>query len=260
MGGIPFSDWVDRNDEGTLDLIKSNNIPNVSHKEISDYYNSILKEKIDMLRDFKFYNNIKIAVDTGYRLSSEGNLLNSAYNNRFIIEKGCLSIFIDNTTSKYYDAIVNMDWHKLVDDRFVINSFGEAMHRIRKIEPNFNSINGRTIFLAGKPVCDKHVSYIHYAAPIKSLTNKRVLCQCGKEARYFILPMPKVSALIGLSCYIAHINPSNLSRAYSNLSRIIHPYGFIDFDRDKSLALWIRDLNTILNELIKMKDNLESNK
>lgn len=260
MHNISFSDWVNSYDESTLDLIKSDKIPDVSYKEISDYYSSILNEKMNKISDFKFYDDIKIAADTGYRLSSEGNLLNAAYNNRFILEKGCLSIFIDNTTSKYYDAIVNMDWHKLVDDRFIINSFGEAMHKIRKIDPNFNSINGRTIFLAGKPVCDKHVSYIHYAAPIKSLTNKRVLCQCGKEARYFILPMPKVSALIGLSCYIAHINSSNLSRVYSNLSRIIHPYGFIDFDKNKSSALWIRDLNTILNELIKMNDNLKSNK
>ncbi len=239
----------------TLDLIKKNEFPETNIDELNLYYVRYIKPMLLELNGLMFYDDIKIAVESGYNDITHGNLRSGEESNRFIIERGCLSIFIKGTTLKYKEALDNMDWHHLVDDGNIIRSFGEAINKIRKVDNKINFINGKTIFLCGKAVCDKHDKYMHYSMPIKTLTNKSLRCYCGKEAEYFVLPMPKVNALIGLSCYIANVNSMPLNKVYSNVSRIIHPYGFSDFDVNNGMLLWLKDLKLILSVIISMKDS-----
>ncbi|BFI73824.1 hypothetical protein YN1_8110 [Nanoarchaeota archaeon] len=239
------------NNEGTLNIIK--NAP-----ESDEEFRKIIKEII--IKESKILKNIILGKDiinsmkAGYKNAILGYLHSAEENNRFIIERASLIVFIKNTTKKYYKALKNMDWHKLVDDSFIIRSGGEAFGKIRKYI-DIKEINKYTIYLAGNPVCEKHLKWKEYSISINKLYKKfefkrEIKCKyCNKKAKYFTLCMPKASALIYLACKIVNKNPNNLLKIYSNISRILHPYGFTDLNEDIVFSIWARDLLLIIIEI-----------
>jgi len=54
--------------------------------------------------------------------------------------------------------------------------------------------------------------------------------------------MPKASALIALACETVNKKSNRMLKIYANLSRILHPYGFTDIDKDVVFTVWARDL------------------
>ncbi len=249
-----FDEFISRtNGIGTLDLIKRKGLYTIPNSEANLFYNKILLPKLNLLKGLSYYNDIIRSINSGRGEAVAGNLRSAEENSRFIIERGCLSKFIESTTLKYDIALKNMDWHNMVNKGYTISSFGEAMRRIRSLDPSIKQLDSKSIFLAGKAVCSKHLEFPFYSIPIKDFNGlKNLRCKCGSKADYLTLAMPKVSALIGLASFIAGINPNSLYFVYSNLSRVVHPYGFTDFPKGQSYALWLRDLDSILSSIISL--------
>lgn len=242
------------NNEGTLSLISKSPPADESFKRI---IKRVILEESKKLQNVLLGEDMINAMKVGYKNAVSGFLHSAEENNRFLIERASLSTFIGNTTDAYYRALKNMDWHKLVDEGFIIRSGGEALTKIRKYS-GLREVNGITIYLAGRPVCEKHLKWEDYSISLheifKSLgmkkEKKEIKCKyCGKDAKYFTLAMPKASALIALACETVGKKSNRLLKIYANLSRILHPYGFTDVEKDVVFSIWARDLLLILSEI-----------
>lgn len=244
-----ISDNLFRTRRNTLDIIDQ--VPSGwsgLRKLVRDY----VRRSMAIYHDLIFGEEIKRAVMEGYRSALRGNLHSAEESNRFILERFCLSKFVERTSDLYLDLVRTRTWHRLVDAGFIITSLGEALSRKKKLGVK-GTLKGEGIFLAGKPVCKRHLTFPQYSRDLHDLGVKgRIRCKCGAPAVALTLAMPKVSALIGLACHLSGYDPRNLERIYSNLSRIVHPYGFIDFDREKALLVWFRDYFMLSVEFSKI--------
>ncbi|ASI14279.1 hypothetical protein Mia14_1013 [Candidatus Mancarchaeum acidiphilum] len=249
-----FNAFLSRtNGIGTLDLVKKGNLYDITDSEANSFYDEIVVPKLNQLKGLIYYSDIIRSIISGRYEAMAGNFRSAEENNRFIIERGCLSEFVEGTNKKYDEALKDMDWHNMVDRGYIISSFAEAMRRIRTLDPRVKELDSKSIFLAGKAVCKEHLEFPFYSITIKAFGGlKKVRCRCGNEADYLTLAMPKVSALIELASFITNANPNSLYSVYSNLSRVVHPYGFTDFPKGKSYALWLRDLNLILSSILNL--------
>lgn len=238
--------------EGTLSLIDS--VPK-AYQEFKDSINTKIREEGSILRGKLFSDDITSAMYSGYKNALEGYLRSAEESNRFIIERACLSIFVSSTESKYVKLLKERKWHLLVDNGYIIRNSGEGIGRIIKTAGKKLKLNGYSVYLIGVPVCEKHLKFRDYSMSITELTNTlrvniKSKCKfCYRQADYFTLAMPKVNALIGLTQEITGKNTGNLMNIYSNISRVIHPYGFTDIDKDKAFTLWARDFLYILTEI-----------
>ena len=157
-------------------------------------------------------------------------------------------------------------WHLLVDKGYIIRNSGEGMGRMIKTTGKKLKLNRYSVYLIGVPVCTKHLEFPDYSMNVADLTadlkvNIKSKCKfCYRQADYFTLAMPKVNALIGLTQEITGKNTGNLMSIYSNISRVIHPYGFTELDKDKVFTLWARDFLYILAEINNLFDLITNNK
>lgn len=240
--------------EGTVSVIKK-------APPSEDKFKKLIKKVI--IDESKLVENVLLgddminAMKVGYKNAILGFLHSAEENNRFLIERASLSTFITHTTTAYYEALKNMDWHKLVDDGFIIRSGGEALTKIRKYA-GIREVNATTIYFTGVPVCEKHLKWEKYAMSLHEIfselgmkkNKKEIKCKyCKNDAKYFILAMPKASALIALACETIGKNSNTLLKIYANLSRILHPYGFTNLNKNVVFTIWARDLLMILSEI-----------
>ena len=241
---------------GTLEVVEK--APKADMK-FRNLIKRVIKDEEERLKGVLFGEDMVFAMRAGYKNAVLGFFHSAEENNRFLIERASLSVFISHTTDAYLKALKSRDWHKLVDEGFIIRSGGEALTRIRKFTGE-REVNGITIYFAGRPVCEKHLKWEMYSMSInelyKELGVKRkkvredIKCKyCGKEAKYFTLAMPKASALISLACETVGKNPNHLLKIYANLSRVLHPYGFTNIEKERVFTLWARDLLMILLEI-----------
>ncbi|MCY0860587.1 MAG: hypothetical protein OWQ54_09180 [Sulfolobaceae archaeon] len=211
-----------------------------------------LKKSLKIYDDLIFKEDIVKTVYNGYYNALKGNLHSAEESNRFLIERVCLSIYVQHTTPLYLEILDKRIWHKMVDRGYIVRNAGEALSRVRKISKD-DDIEGDRIFLIGKPVCRKHLEFPRYSMPLRAFKVKEKLkCHCGSNAEYLTLVMPKVNALIGLSCHIMNYKPRRLERIYSNLSRVVHPYGFVSVPKAQSLTIWFRDYFLLSSEFAKV--------
>jgi len=242
------------NSEGTLSIIRK-------APPSDDKFKKIIKRVIggesELLQKVPLGEDMITAMEVGYKNAIAGFLHSAEENNRFLMERASLSTFITHTTEAYFKALKELEWHKLVDEGFIIRSGGEALTKIRKYAGT-REVNSITIYLAGRPVCEKHLKWEDYSISVHELfkelgmkkEKKEVKCKyCGKEAKYFTLAMPKASALIALACETVNKKSNRMLKIYANLSRILHPYGFTDIDKDVVFTVWARDLLMILSEI-----------
>ncbi|BFH73745.1 hypothetical protein SJAV_16890 [Sulfurisphaera javensis] len=240
--------------EGTLSIIKK---APPSDDKFRKLIKKVILDEAKLLKNVLLGEDMIKAMKFGYKNAVLGFLHSAEENNRFLIERASLSTFITHTTDAYYNALKNMDWHKLVDEGFIIRSGGEALTKIRKYS-GLREVNGITIFLAGRPVCEKHLKWEDYSMSIHEIfselgmkkVKKDIKCKyCKNDAKYFTLAMPKASALIALACETVNKKSNRLLKIYANLSRILHPYGFTDIEKDVVFTIWARDLLMILSEI-----------
>ncbi|ARM76168.1 hypothetical protein [Acidianus manzaensis] len=238
--------------EGTLEII--DNAPK-SYPGFKNYIRKEIENEKILLKDVLFRDDIISAMESGYKNALMGYLRSAEESNRFIIERASLSIFVSATTDKYLELLKEKEWHKLVDEGYVIRAASEGIGRIKKAAGRKLKINESSVYLMGAPVCRKHLKFIKYSKSIDELEEElrvRITdrCKfCHRQAEYFTLAMPKASALIGLAGCITSKNIDNLMRIYSNISRIIHPYGFTELDKEKVFTIWSRDFLNILFEI-----------
>jgi hypothetical protein len=245
-----------KNTSGTIEAITKAPPSDESFRKL---IKRIIIDESERLNSVLFGDDMVTAMKAGYKTAILGYLHSAEENNRFLIERASLSVFVKNTTEAYKRALERREWHKLVDDGFIIRSGGEGLTRIRKFTGG-REVNGITIYFAGKPVCEKHLKWDGYSLSIhelyKELGFKKkkgkedIKCKyCKQEAKYFTLAMPKASALIALACETVGKKPNSLLKIYANLSRVLHPYGFTDLPKEKVFTVWARDLLMILLEI-----------
>jgi len=242
------------NSEGTLSIIRKAPPSDDKFKKI---IKRIIIEESKLLQKVLLGEDMITAMKVGYKNAVAGFLHSAEENNRFLMERASLSTFVTHTTEAYFKALKELEWHKLVDEGFIVRSGGEALTKIRKYAGT-REVNSITIYLAGRPVCEKHLKWEDYSISVHELfkelgmkkEKKEVKCKyCGKEAKYFTLAMPKASALIALACETVNKKSNRMLKIYANLSRILHPYGFTDIDKDVVFTVWARDLLMILSEI-----------
>jgi hypothetical protein len=252
-----FTDDLCTSKRQTLDIL--DNVP----KGWSGLYKTVrafIKESKELYKGMLFADEIETLIDNGYMNAMKGNLHSAEESNRFLLERIFLSIFIENTTNDYEKILRKRQWHRMVDAGYTILHFGEVIGRLKKTTGGKPPIDRNTIYLIGKPVCRKHLEFPEYSRNIEDFPLKeRLKCKCGKEADYLTLAMPKVSALIGLGCYIVGYPSERFENIYSNISRIIHPYGLVKIDKDRAVLLWFRDYYMIVGELKKALTARSSN-
>ncbi|AWR97469.1 hypothetical protein DFR86_07845 [Acidianus sulfidivorans JP7] len=238
--------------EGTLEII--DNVPK-AYPGFKNYVRKEIEKEKTLLTNNIFKDDIISAMESGYKNALMGYLRSAEESNRFIIERASLHVFVSATTQTYLVLLKEKDWHKLVDEGYVIRAASEGLGRIKKAAGKTLKLNENSVYLMGAPVCRKHLKFIKYSKSVDELEEElRVRisdrCKfCHRQAEYFTLAMPKASALIGLAGYITNKNVDNLMRIYSNISRIIHPYGFTELDKDKVFTAWARDFLNILFEI-----------
>ncbi|BBL45557.1 hypothetical protein MJ1_0394 [Nanobdella aerobiophila] len=243
---------------GTVDLIKK--VPN-SDKEFIKITKKIIVYELKYIKYLSLYKDIIKALKIGYKNAYLGYLHPAEGINRFILERYSLSILIKNATNIYKKVLKNKDWHRMVDDGYVIRYGGEALGKIKKYIDK-KEIDKYTIYFAGKPVCENHLKWNDYSKEIKYLyknlnirPDKNIKCSfCNSKAKYFTIAMPKAGALISLAYETINRDPNFMLKLYSNLSRILHPYGFMDLERKKVFTAWARDLFMIFLEINKVLD------
>ncbi|BCU71039.1 hypothetical protein KN1_23360 [Stygiolobus caldivivus] len=245
-----------KNTSGTIEAISKAPPSDDSFRKLMK---KIIVEEGEKLKDVLFGQDMIIAMKAGYKNAVLGYLHSAEENNRFLVERASLSVFVKNTTEAYRKALEKREWHKLVDEGFIIRSGGEALTRIRKFSGS-RDVNGITIYFAGRPVCEKHLKWEDYSISVHELykelgmkkkkAKNEISCKyCKQEAKYFTLAMPKASALIALACETVGKKPNSLLKIYANLSRVLHPYGFTDLPKEKVFTIWARDLLMILLEI-----------
>ncbi len=238
--------------EGTLQLI--NNAPK-SYPGFKSYVRKKIKEEENLLQGILFAEDIISAMHSGYKNALAGYLRSAEESNRFIIERASLSIFVSATEEKYLELLKERQWHILVDEGYIVRAASEGIGRIKKVARRTLKLNKYSVYLMGAPVCRKHLKFQKYSMSVDELEDNLKLeisakCKfCHRQADYFTLAMPKASALIGLAEYISGKSTTELMRIYANISRVIHPYGFTDLDKDKVFTLWARDFLNIISEI-----------
>ena len=249
--------------EGTLNLI------DLAPKACQEFKGSIktrIFQEDNILQGKLFSGDITSAMYSGYKNALNGYLRSAEESNRFIIERACLSIFVSSTESKYIELLKERKWHLLVDRGYIIRNSGEGIGRMIKTAGKRLKLNRYSVYLMGVPVCTKHLEFPDYSMDVADLTanikvNIKSKCKfCYRKADYFTLAMPKVNALIGLTQEVTGKNTGNLMSIYSNISRVIHPYGFTELDKDKAFTLWARDFLYILTEINNLFGLINSNK
>ncbi|NON61849.1 hypothetical protein [Acidianus sp. RZ1] len=248
---IKISNFLERK-EGTLDIIHE--APK-SYPGFRRYIREIMQNQEKLFDNFVFKDDIKSAMMSGYTNALAGFLRSAEESNRFIIERSTLELLVRSTTDYYLRALKQREWHILVDNGYIIRSAGEGLGRIKKVIGRKIRLDSTTVYLMGIPVCKKHIKFIKYSIPIEDIQQKlrksiKIKCKfCNRNADYFTLAMPKASALIGLAEDLSGKSTKNLMNIYSNISRILHPYGFVEIRKEAVFSLWARDFLNIMSEI-----------
>ncbi|WP_246252956.1 hypothetical protein [Acidianus brierleyi] len=250
--------------EGTLEIIDQ--APK-AYPGFKSYIRKIIKKEELLFKDIVLGEDIVSAMESGYKNALMGFLRSAEESNRFIIERACLTVFVSATTPKYIDLLRKKKWHTLVDLGYIIRAESEGTGRMKKFANRKVKLDQWSVYLMGKPFCKKHVKILEYSIPVEDLEEKlkmRIDARCSlchKPADYFTLAMPKASALIGLAGYIKGKDVTTLMKTYANISRILHPYGFNDINKDKVFTIWARDFLTVIteiNDLLNLVDGSRS--
>lgn len=247
-----------RESGGTVDIIDK--APPADDDFITTVGAAISGEK-ELLSSFELSDDMRFALDLGYDNAVKGYLYSAEVSIRFLLERASLVALSRATTSLYLKALAERKWHRMVDDGYIVRSGQEAIGRMRKYAGS-DEVRGDAIFLAGKPVCEKHLRWPEFSKPIcelplrekylKASRKKRkgksvIRCAfCNREAKYFTLPMPKASALVYLACAALGVDPEGPLELYSNISRVLHPYGFTGLCRRRAFSAWARDVLTAI--------------
>ncbi len=243
--------------DGTLEVIDK--APK-AYPGLKKMIRRIIKEEEKSLHGVLLGEDIISAMYSGYKNALMGFLRSAEESNRFMIERACLSVFVTSTTEKYLNLLKSRKWHILVDEGLIIRNEGEGLGRIKRFARHKVKLDGVSVYLMGRPLCEKHLKFPEFSMEVKEI--ERALgfkidakCYlCSRKARYFTLSMPKASALIGLAGHIKGKDVSTLRRTYSNLSRILHPYGFNELEKDKVFTIWARDFLTVVSEINNLLD------
>ncbi|ADL19812.1 hypothetical protein ASAC_1407 [Acidilobus saccharovorans 345-15] len=244
--------------EGTVEVI--DRAP-PSDEQLVGLVKEAMEREKSLVSGLRLGDDMKYAIDVGLTNASSGLLYPAEVAVRFFLERGSLCLIASRTTELYIKALRERAWHAMVDDGYIVRSGPEAVGRVKKLSGR-KSLEGDAIFLAGKPVCERHLKWPEYSKPIEELplekkylkatldTRKRkkgsaIRCAfCNREARYFTLPMIKASALVFIASYLAGLNPEGPMELYSNLSRVLHPYGFSWLRPEAAFTVWARDMLT----------------
>ncbi len=242
-----FTDNLCTSRRQTLDVM--DNVPRGWSGLYKTVRNFIRESKL-IFHGLAFEEEIDAIIDNGYLNALRGNLHSAEESNRFLMERVFLSVLTQRTTSDYERILQRRLWHRMVDSGYTILHFGEAIGRLKKATGGKPPLDRDTIYLVGKPVCRKHLEYPEFSRPVEDLpVRERLKCRCGKDAEYMTLAMPKVSALIGLGCYLLGYQAESFENIYSNISRIVHPYGLVKVEKNRAILLWFRDYFMIISEI-----------
>ncbi|QKR00715.1 hypothetical protein GWK48_10240 [Metallosphaera tengchongensis] len=249
-----ISSFLERRD-GTLDVVYEAPRSNPSFRR---YVRKIITDQEGLLKGVVLGEDISNSMWTGYKNATLGFLRSAEESNRFIIERACLSVLVSETSEKYLELLKTRRWHVMVDSGYTIRNERDALRSVRRFLGREVRLDRFTIYLAGEPTCERHLMFPRYSISVKELESSlhlkvRAKCRkCSRDAKYFTLAMPKASALMGLATHIRGMKGDVLKTTYSNISRIIHPYGFNDLEKDRVFTLWARDLLTVLREVNRL--------
>jgi hypothetical protein len=236
---------------------------------IKDNYESIAYELMESTINKinkNFSCNIKEsainALKQAYRAAKMGMASAAFENNRFFLERISLIKIIslmEIENNPYELALDLVEWHKLVDKKFIIYGLQQFTGRIWHYTGKKTIPKGTLIFLSGVPLCGNHSkAYIKYSRTLKEIELEtgiaiREQCaKCGKDAIRFTIAMPKAGAILNLLGFYTGHEISDLGKFYADYSRVLHPYGFYSYPENYLINLWSIDFIRLATKLDKI--------
>ena len=241
----------DFTNESILDYLGNNIIikENFEHEAIE------LMDSIANNMNEQFPYNITAGAITALKqahFAARNGMVSAAFENtRFFLERLSLVKIISEMKTEnnpYEIAIEHLEWHQLIDKKFIIYGLQQFTGRIWHYTGEKYTPRGTTIFLSGIPLCGNHSrAYAKYSRTIKEIefetgiSIREKCAKCGKDAVRFTISLPKAGAILGmLGLYTGH-DVSELGRFYGDYSRVLHPYGFYGYPGTYLINLWSID-------------------
>jgi hypothetical protein len=195
--------------------------------------------------------------------SAKNGMVSSAFENtRFFMERSALikEISVMGTENNPYElALEHMEWHKMVDKKFILYGLQQFTGRIWHYTGEKYLPKGITIFLSGVPLCGNHSkAYTKYSRTIREIELETGLlirekcAKCEKDAMWFTISFPKAGAILGMLGLYTGYDVSGLGKFYADYSRVLHPYGFYRYPGNYLMNLWSLDFIRLGLEMEKI--------
>ncbi len=166
---------------------------------------------------------------------------------------------MDMEYNPYEQAIINRDWHVLIDNKFTIYSITQFTGRLNHYFGKNFMARSSSIYSTGIPLCGIHSKHFkNYSYPINeiekdyAITINEKCAKCEKKATRFVISLPKAGAIIGLLGYYTGADTRDLGKIYADYSRVLHPYGFYSYSEENVFNLWSLDIIRLVHLINKI--------
>lgn len=238
-------------DDSILDYLGRNVV-------IKDNYQTQAEELIELIKN-DINNNFRsriaqsaISAMQYANISALNGMASAAFENtRFFLERMALVKIISEMhveNHPYEVALEHLEWHKLIDKKFIIYGLQQFTGRIWHYMGKDYIPHGISIFLSGVPLCSNHSKlYLKYSRTVEEIENNtgivinETCAKCGKTATRFIIALPKAGAILNMLGFYTGHEITELGKFYADYSRVLHPYGFYNYPENYLINLWSLD-------------------
>jgi hypothetical protein len=266
MPGNPYKNYRKyiRNfrDDSILDYLGSNIIIKENNENHALELMELMENDIRNNFNFRIAGSAISAMKHAHISAMHGMASAAFENTRFFLERVALlkeiaEMGTDN--NPYQLALEHMEWHRLIDKKFIIYGLQQFTGRIWHYTGKDYIPRGISIFLSGVPLCGIHSkSFTKYSRTVEEIETEtgimiREKCaKCGRDAVRFTIALPKAGAILGmLGLYTGH-DVSDLGKFYASYSRVLHPYGFYNYPENYLTNLWSLDFIRLVLTLQKI--------
>ncbi|WP_337860139.1 hypothetical protein [Ferroplasma sp.] len=248
--------------QSILDYLGNNVIINENYESVALEIMETTVNKIKTNFSCKIKESAINALKQAYHAAKNGMASAAFENTRFFLERIALIKIISlmkMENNPYELALELIEWHKLVDKKFIIYGLQQFTGRIWHYTEKKTIPEGILIFLSGVPLCGNHSkAYAKYSRTINEIESetglniKEQCAKCGKEAVRFTISLPKAGAILGLLGFYTGREISDLGKYYADYSRVLHPYGFYSYPSNYLINLWSIDFIRLALKLDKI--------
>ncbi len=245
-----------------LDYLGSNTIIKNNYERQATTLMDLIENDIEKNFGSRIAQSAVSAMKNAY-VSVINGLVSAAFeNNRFFLERTALLkvIYEMQTENNPYEmALEYMEWHRLVDKKFIIYGIQQFTGRIWHYTGKDYVPRGISIFLSGVPLCGNHSkAYTKYSRTVDEIENATGIVinescsRCGKDATRFTIALPKAGAILAMLGFYTGHETTDLGKFYADYSRVLHPYGFYSYPEKYLINLWSLDFIRLVLALHKI--------